>query len=510
LIDRFYLKNNLLFEEVELEFQNGLVVFSGASGSGKSVLFDSILAIFGLSDPKSNMSEISLDATLDLSKFGIESDDDMTIFKQLKKDKNRYFVNNQFVSKSAVTQISKKFIKFLNLKDFSDFNSNKLIDTIDSVVLSYDSNYQKSLTEYKKIFKEYTTLKKELEVIEEEQLQAIEKIEFLSFEIDKIENINPQIEEYDELLKIKKQLSKKEKIANLLSTANEIFNYESVVLKTLDELNIESEFFNETMINLKTCFEDITTQFEELESMDIEEILNRISTLSDLTRKYGSIEACLKAKEDKKIELDMYKNISFQKEDLTSKINKISLKIEKLANDITIKRQKANKKLVDKINEYANMLYLANIDMSFIQTDLSIYGQDEVSILLDNTSLKNISSGEFNRLRLALICASNEFVNTNGGILILDEVDSNLSGKESQSIANVLTILSKNYQILSISHQPQLTSIANQHFLVEKNDNNSIVRELNKKERIEEIARMISSDEITKEAKDLAKKLLDS
>jgi DNA repair protein RecN (Recombination protein N) len=512
LIERFYLKDNLSFSQVDLEFKNGLVVFSGASGSGKSVLFDSILAIFGLSDPKGAMSEISLDSTFDLSDFGIENSEDLTIFKQLKKDKNRYFVNNQFVSKSVINSISKEFIRFLNLKDYSDFSNDRLLELLDIVSNNYNSNHEDLIIKYKELFKEYNSIKNELSQIEEEESQAIEKAEFLAFEIEKIDSINPQIGEYEKLLDIKRQLSKKEKIANLLSTANEIFNYESVVFRTLEELNIDSGFFGETMINLKTCFEDINSQFEELDSMDIEDILGRLSSLSDLSRKYGSIEESIKAKEDKLIELDKYKNITFHKDTLKKDLEKVSKSIQEVADKITFNRQKASSKLVEKINDYAKMLYLSDVTVSIVDTNLGKSGQDLVSIFLDNTDLKNVSSGEFNRLRLSLICASNDFniKKDSKGILILDEIDSNLSGKESQSVANVLKHLSSNYQILSISHQPQLTSIANQHFLVQKNDDGSFVTELSTKQRIDEIARMISGDKVTKEAKELAKKLLSS
>jgi DNA repair protein RecN (Recombination protein N) len=165
LIERFYLKENLSFSEVDLEFKNGLVVFSGASGSGKSVLFDAILSIFGLSNPKSLMSELCLDTTLDLSEFGIETVDDLTIFKQIKKEKNRYFINNQFVSKNVITSISKKFIKFLNLKDFSDFSNDKLLELIDNIIISYDEKFKNLINEYKENFNNFYKLKQELSQI---------------------------------------------------------------------------------------------------------------------------------------------------------------------------------------------------------------------------------------------------------------------------------------------------------------------------------------------------------
>ena len=98
-------------------------------------------------------------------------------------------------------------------------------------------------------------------------------------------------------------------------------------------------------------------------------------------------------------------------------------------------------------------------------------------------------------------------INTNG-ILFLDEIDANLSGKESQSIAKVLEVLSKNYQIFAISHQPQLSATAKQHFLVKKTNNESFVTKLNKQQRIAEISRMISGENITDQAKEFAKQLL--
>ena len=127
---------------------------------------------------------------------------------------------------------------------------------------------------------------------------------------------------------------------------------------------------------------------------------------------------------------------------------------------------------------------------------------------MNNTKLDKISSGEFNRLRLALLTARSYYDIDTNGILFLDEIDANLSGKESQSIAKVLAQLSKNYQIFAISHQPQLSATAHQHFLVKKQNNISKVTLLDHSQRIDEIARMISGENITKEAKEFAKKLL--
>ncbi len=155
------------------------------------------------------------------------------------------------------------------------------------------------------------------------------------------------------------------------------------------------------------------------------------------------------------------------------------------------------------------MLYLNGITLELERGELHDKGYDYVRVGLDNVDLKKISSGEFNRVRLAFIAASNEYKKeTGGGILILDEVDANLSGKESMSVAKVLKFLSKNYQIFAISHQPQLSSVADMHFLVKKENGVSSVVALEGKKRIEELARMISTEEITTKALDFAKSLM--
>ena len=119
-----------------------------------------------------------------------------------------------------------------------------------------------------------------------------------------------------------------------------------------------------------------------------------------------------------------------------------------------------------------------------------------------------LSSGEFNRLRLSYLSAIGNLTNSDGGILFLDEIDANLSGKESFAISKVLSQLSKTYQVFAISHQPQLTASANQHFLITKQNGKSFANELSFDERVEEISRMISLDEIGEDAKNYAIKLL--
>ncbi len=151
---------------------------------------------------------------------------------------------------------------------------------------------------------------------------------------------------------------------------------------------------------------------------------------------------------------------------------------------------------------------MSNAKIKLVSKELDKNGLDKVVFELNGVNLQTISSGEFNRLRLALLTSISEFDIVGNGILFLDEIDANLSGKESSAIATVLNKLSESYQIFAISHQPQLTSTAHQHFIVDKKNGISTVKKLDKDSRINEIARMISGEDITEDAYSFAKNLI--
>ena len=148
--------------------------------------------------------------------------------------------------------------------------------------------------------------------------------------------------------------------------------------------------------------------------------------------------------------------------------------IKTLASNLSNERKKSAKILEKKINHYLKYLYLSNAKVILEEKTLDGTGIDKVVFILNNVKLDTISSGEFNRLRLALLTSMSEYEINDNGILFLDEIDANLSGKESAAIATVLKKLTQKYQIFAISHQPQLTACASQHFFVDKKNNKSI------------------------------------
>ena len=508
MIERFYMKNCLTFNEVELEINSGLIVFSGPSGSGKSVLMRSILGSVGFDDALAEVSESSVSWQIDEERTGFENEE-VNIFKQVKKEKVRYFINAQSISKKALHNMSRNYLRLLSLKDYSDFEQANMLSILDQQVSKSDANYVETLAIYQKDFHLYQNKKHELDQLIEQERRIDEHKEFAAFELAKIDAINPQANEYETLLEIKRTLSQKEKSEERISQAESFFEREHLVSDALSALDVDSGFFDDAMNELRATFEQARSNFLDLEGEDIESVLDRLEELSDLKHRYGSIEEAIAYREEKANEVEKYENFAFEKARLAKEVDTLFKDVLELADHISQKRSETLFDLNAAINSYLKLLYLSGAEMSLSHGDFMATGQDKVEFNLKGAALEKVSAGEFNRLRLALLALQSESMQGQGGVLMLDEIDANLSGEESMSVARVLRQLSKHFQIFVISHQPQLTSMGEQHFMVEKGDE-STVRELSSDERIEEIARMISGETVTTEAKNFAKELLES
>ncbi|EAI7262757.1 DNA recombination protein RecN [Campylobacter lari] len=504
MIESILIKENLGFKQAKLDLEAGLTVFTGLSGAGKSVLFKAILAAFALSESEAKMVEILLNDELELDEFGIENEE-LNVFKLLKDKSSRYFINNQLISKKNLALLSKKFVKYLSAKENNEFSNERFLNLLDFMQSKEDKKFQDFLNEYKNIYKEYMENKTKLEKIQEEEKKVEELKEFTSFEIQKIQSINPKIGEFDELMSFKKRLSKKDKIDAAWNRASRIFELESAVIEALQISDVDSSFFSECLNELRAVWEN--QSFDDFD-FDIEEVLDRIEKLSSLISKYGSIEEALEALEKKKAELAHYENLSFEKKELEEKVQSTKILLDEKSQKLSTLRKKRLKELEKLLNFYLEKLYMKEVKLELKDCALSILGKDEVSLNINEASLKNLSSGEINRLRLSFIATECNVTNKASGIIFLDEIDANLSGKEAMSIAEVLKELAKFYQIFAISHLPQLSSKASNHFLVEKIGNESRVRKIEKEERVRELARMVSGENITQEALEFTRTLL--
>lgn len=502
--------NVLTFKKINMDFnnKNGLIVFTGPSGAGKSVLMNTILSSIGVSEVMAEDINVEINnKDIIEERFGIVPKEDFVINVQ-KNTKVRYYLNDKMISKKGLKELISPKIKHLSLKDYTEFDNINILNFIDELIKD-----KQLIKEYKAKYQEYKDIKLELNKIKRLQQESEEKKDFLEFEINKIKNINPKEGELEELRELKDKISKKDNIMENINMGISIINSESIS-KLISSLNVlekqeESEALKLQLEELEDVFRKEESKYIDVDIDNIEEILDRISDINGLIKKYGDVNNCLKILKDKEEELNLINNSEYELAILEKNEKKILKILEGLSFKITENRYNIiQKEILPIFNEYLSKLYIEGFNITIKKIELNSLGVDEIVFSINNSDLKNVSSGEFNRLRLAFLAVKAKYQN-NDGILFLDEIDANLSGKESESIGNVLVDLAKNYQIFAISHQPQLTSMANKHFVVEKNNNNSIVRELIKKEeKIEEISRMISGTEINNKAKQFAEDLI--
>ena len=506
MINRVYIKNLISFNKIELELEKGLVVLSGPSGAGKSLFMNSILATFGYGTAEASLCEVLIDRPKSLKSENFELEEEITL-KSIKREKVRYSIDGQNISKRVLKEMLSPYVQFLSVRDKSTFDSRDLLKLIDNELIAKDKSFKKLFKEYSKRYANYKLKLEELKKIKEDEVKLAELIEFTEFEIEKIESIQPKIGEDEELLKVKQQLSRIDKINDAVELANGIFDFEEVVTEVYRLLDRDNTTFLEMMTQLRSDFEDIETLSEELSEVNIEEVLDRLEKISYLKNRYGSIEEALEYVELKKKELQGYQNIEQDKSMLEFFLDMELMELRTLAGQISFKRKAKAKELEKPLKEYLAELKLPELKFVFSTEILSPTGQDVVEINLNGSTASTLSGGEFNRVRLALMVVALSGVKESG-VLILDEIDANVSGDESIAIANMIAKLASVYQIFAISHQPHLASKATQHLLVSKVKGKSSVILLDEKGRIAEIARIVGGEKPNEEARLFAEKLL--
>ena len=286
----------------------------------------------------------------------------------------------------------------------------------------------------------------------------------------------------------------------------DIFTAESAVEEVYRLLDKDASVFVDAMNQVRADFEETEHLASELEEMDVEQILDRLSDITALQQRYGSIEETISYKDLKKKELAGYENIEQDKSMLESFLSMEYVELSTLARQISLLRKKEALSLESVLEGYLKTLKLPALSFIFESQSLDESGTDVLDVMLGTSKTNTLSGGEFNRVRLALM-ASTIKEGQGQGVLILDEIDANVSGDESIAIAEMIQKLSHVYQIFAISHQPHLSAVADQHIVITKDANSSQVIELSKEGRVHEISRIIAGENPTKEAIEFAKKL---
>ncbi len=510
MITRILINNSPAFKLLELHLFKGFNVFSGASGSGKSVFMESLLAMFGIKDSNADLIEINLSLEaldIDLADYGILEEDSQIVLSILKKEKVRYFINHQSSSKKRLSELVAGFGKHISARGESDVSAQNILKILDSFIALKNPKHNEILESVKSDFDALESAKKSLLALESNQSQIETLKEIARFEVEKITSIAPKVGELDELLELKKTLSKQEKITDSIQQVRMVLENLSCVDSFLQASECECEAFFDGLSELEALLDSKQQQLQSLEELDAEKILERISALSELTRRYGSIERALEVCKEQQEKLLSYENMDFDKKELESKIASLQTHLQEKSTQLHQNRAKALPQFCKELSGVCEELRLKPLEMHLQEKSLDSSGNDEIMTTLGNSQIQTLSSGEYNRLRLALLCIDVS-ISPRAGVLVLDEIDANLSGQESEGVAKILKRLSRAYQIFAISHQPHMPTLADNHYLVYKDGEKSEVKLLDTQGRVSEIARMISGAEISKEALEFAKNAL--
>ena len=315
VLNRILIKDSPSFKEAIFYPHKGFNVISGVSGSGKSVLMESILALFGFKDSNARLIECEISG-ISLEDYGILGDEDI-VLSVVKKDKIKYFINNQSSSKKRIKEIFSHYLHYVHSSSTTE---------LDDILYLFES--------YKDSYVDFISSKNELNKLVDDEKRVNELKELISFEINQIQSINPKIGEYENLIELKKDLSKREKMLGKISLAKCTVDGFANLISLLENIPNTSHY-SEALREIDAIIRDEEDRLLLLEVDDIEGILNRIEILSKLIYKYGSIGESLEYLDRKKQELEYYENISFNKQKLESKLEKLSILLRDEAKEIS-------------------------------------------------------------------------------------------------------------------------------------------------------------------------------
>lgn len=533
MIEQLSVKDYVLFKSCIIDFTDGMSVITGETGAGKSLLIDAIGYLSG-NRIKSNVirngkdkAVLSMVLTANdrvnaiLEENGFEVDDQVIISRTiLNNNKSTVRINQQITTLSFVRKIVNLLVDI-----HSQMDTYRLMDT--SVQMELLDSYAKTMdlkASVKEAYVKYSNVLHELETLKNEEFSDAE-LEFLTAQLDEIENANIQEDELDALNdQIHAATSWYKNSEDLSSCLYEIDKENGALdsLYTLYKQASKSPILNDYEESFKNLYYSLQSVDEELkhmrdthsnDSLDLDSLQSRQYLIKKLYRKYGGSYTSLM--ESKKSITDKIDRI-IHRQDVFDKLEKEKEEsftaYMKLANALTLKRKEVFSQLESKVMEHCKDLMLENARfmISCMEKKPSSNGIDDIEFLVsmnpgqDFSSLSaSASGGELSRLMLALKVV---FQASNGiETIIFDEIDTGVSGKVALAMGAKMKALSKNYQVLCITHLASVAVYANTHYLVNKKASASEtitnVQELDQDKTIQELA-VMTSGEASQKAKE--------
>ena len=547
MILKLSIKNYILIEKLDVNFKEGFSSITGETGAGKSIILGALNLISGarvdhqIVGPKNEKCIVEgefliSESLVDFFNFHDLDFDDHTILRReiLLNGKSRAFINDSPVKLDIIKSLSKKLIN-VHSQNHNHIlsNNNMYYELLDAYA------DQVNITkEYKKYFSNYTKTNNEIDFIKDKKNEFLKNIEYNRFiynEIDQLglkdgeknlleekfnslknfDKIKSLLDDFHSLSLIQDETIN-ERISKISNTVNKIGSYSS-------DFESFAKRFNNINIELEDLFTSISNYMNDLsfDQENFEKIQSRLYKINDLEKKYGlsSVKELIDKKNKLKDFIDDSSKFDKKIEKLNKKLNDLKIKMLQLSKTISNNRIASSKRIQSEILVAFEKLALKNAKIIFNLSecvDFNENGNNNLEVLFSANnskvfSLSKVASGgEKSRILFALKSILAKKVNL--PTLVFDEIDSGTSGEIANAIGGIMKIMGKKIQIISITHLAQVASKADHHYKVYKsNINNKVVTNINKldnSERVDEIALMISGENVTESAINQASELL--
>lgn len=546
------IKNFAIIESISLNFEKGMTVLTGETGAGKSIIIDAMNMMLGArattevirhGAPKAEIEGLfSIESNRALEEIfdeqGLELSDEIIIRREiLQNGRSISRVNGQMVNLSVLRTIGQQLVDIHGQHDQEELmRPHRHIQMLDEFG---DTSFFELKEAYQMSFDNYRRMRKQVLDIKKNQQEHKARIEMLEFQMAEIEAANLKAGEDVTLNQERDRLLNHKHIADTLTNAysmldNEEFSSLANVRSAMNDMESLEEFdpeYREISSSLSESYyvlEDITKRLESIiDDLDFDgnrlmQVESRLDLIHTITRKYGgSVDDVLEYFAKITDEYNLLTGNNLSSEDMEIELKKLEKNLVDLAGQVAQARHKIAQDLEAEIKQELQDLYMekAQFQVRFSQGKFSREGNESVEFYISTNPgedfkplVKVASGGELSRLMLAIKSA---FSRKEGKTsIVFDEVDTGVSGRVAQAIAQKIHKIGQNGQVLAISHLPQVIAIADYQFFIEKISNEhstvSTVRLLTVEERIEEVAKMLAGENVTEAALTQARELLQS
>ena len=546
------INNFAIIEAISLNFEKGMTVLTGETGAGKSIIIDAMNMMLGArattdvirhGAPKAEIEGLfSIENSLPLQEIfdeqGIDLGDEIIIRREiLQNGRSVSRVNGQMVNLSVLRAIGQHLVDIHGQHDQEELMRSQLhIQMLDEFG---DTDFLELKQSYQTNFDAYRQMRKQLLEIKKNQEEHKARIEMLEFQMAEIESAALQPGEDLKLNQERDKLLNHKNIADTLTNAytmldNEEFsslaNVRSAMndMESLEEYDAEYREISTSLSESYYVLEDVTKRLEDIiEDLDFDgnrlmQIESRLDLIHAITRKYGgNVDDVLLYFAKITEEYNLLTGNNLSSEDMEAELKQLEVSLVDLASKLASARHNLAQQLEIEIQQELKDLYMdkARFQVQFTKGKFSREGNESVEFyILTNPGedfkplVKVASGGELSRLMLAIKSA---FSRKEGKTsIVFDEVDTGVSGRVAQAIAQKIHKIGQHGQVLAISHLPQVIAIADYQFFIEKISNEhstvSTVRLLTVEERVEEVAKMLAGENVTEAALSQARELLQS